>query len=513
MPSKTNNIIVLCSDQHHHAMSGYRGHPTIKTPHLDALAADGTCFTNAYCNSPVCTPSRMSFITGKYAHEIGSWFLEIPLDPAEMTWPRRLEKAGIPSTMLGKMDFCGAYQSGGFSDYKIIKRRGAWSIYPRNTPFSARLNGYIRKDKWAHILNAGIRENAVTDGTNGNNDRLGYYDHDRHVTDWAVEYIRDKGRRKGKEPWALYVGLLYPHWPFCVPERFFNMYYPDVELPLDARFPNPGLHPALQHFQECMHFGNMTDKRLRTVIAAYYGMITCMDEMIGRILDELRVQGFYDDSYILYTSDHGEALGEHGLFYKQTAYENSVKVPLILKGPGVMTGQARNELVSLVDMYPTIMDIAGLQSEPNRPGSSWLPLARGEQAECLRYVFAEHHGNFIKQDWYMLRVGDYKYIYYQNLRPSFFNLKNDPHELNDLATNPTEQTRQLLVKFETRLRSIINPDVVSLRAKTDLGLIGPNGEDYTQTLTCEELEKGRAERRFPLELPNVPDFSDPGCEF
>ena len=152
------NILVICSDQHHPAFSGYQGHCFAQTPSLDRLAAEGTAFTRAYCNSPVCTPSRMSFITGRYVHQIESWMIGVPLDPLEMTWPRRLDRAGIPATMLGKMDFCGPYQDGGFTDYKIMERRPAWPVYPRNTPFAARLKGYTRPDKRRHLLNAGVRQ-------------------------------------------------------------------------------------------------------------------------------------------------------------------------------------------------------------------------------------------------------------------------------------------------------------------------------------------------------------------
>ena len=501
---KKPNILVICSDQHHAKMSGYAGHPVVKTPNLDRLAAEGTAFENAYCNSPVCTPSRMSFITGKYVHQIGSWFMGIPLDAKEMTWPRRLKNAGIPATMLGKMDFCGAYQSGGFSDYKIIERRQAWDTYPRNTPFEDRLSNFVRKDKLEHILHAGVRQDRVTDGADGHNDALGFYDHDRHVTDWAVNYLREKNGKS--EPWALYVGLLYPHWPYCVPKEYFDRYYPDVDLPKDARFPNPDLHPEVRHFQDCMGFRDMTEERLRRVIAAYYGMITCLDDNIGRILNELNAQGLADDTYVIYTTDHGEALGTHGLFYKQTAYEGSVGVPLLMKGPGIPAGKRAQTPVSLVDMYPTVLDMAGLEAEADRPGHSWLPIAKGMQPGAPD-VFSEYHGNFFRQDWYMLRNARYKYVHYENCRPSLFDLETDPDELFDLALKEDDETRQLLQKFRAALAEIVDTKAISTWAKRDLGLIGPDGEDYTKTLTAGMLQEGRRQGRFPPEPGYVPDFS------
>lgn len=483
------NIVVICSDQHHALLTGYRGHPYIKTPHLDRLAAEGTAFTNAYSNCPVCTPSRMSFITGKYPHQIGSWFLGSPLDRDEMTWSRKLDEAGVQSAMFGKMDFCGPYQDGGFSEYKMIKKRAAFQPYPRTTPLYSRLEGHVRADKRFHIMNAGIREDVVTDGDTGYNKDLGFYDHDRVVTDWAVDYLKRKGEEGDGQPWAMYVGLMYPHWPYKVPKSYYDMYYPDnIALPHDAHFPNDRLHPQVANMQKALGLGTLAESDLRNVIAAYYGMITALDDHIGKIIAELKAQNLYDNTYIVYMSDHGENLGEHGLFYKQCSYEASVGVPLIVKGPGLPAGQCIGQPVTLVDLYPTIMDIAGLEPEPDRPGLSWLPLIRdGKQDNRNDYAFSEYHGNFFKQDWYMLVRDGYKYTYYVNDRPSLFNLREDPQEMRDLALE--EEYDELLKSFERLLRTIVDPEAVSLRAKADLGLIGKNGEDYTLTMTDPECKE------------------------
>lgn len=500
---KQPNILVICSDEHHPHVCGYMGHPIVKTPNLDRLAKMGTHFSRAYCTCPVCTPSRMSFITGKYVNEINNWFIGVPLDRGEMTWAKRLVNAGIPATMLGKMDFCGDYQDGGFSDYKIIEKRGAYEIYPRTSPLLSRLNGYVRKDKREHIIHSGIRENIVTDGTNGHDDRLGFYDHDRIVTDWACEYIREKAKIKEKSPWALYVGLLYPHWPFIVPERYFKMYDQDkIEMPVDFRIPeNPNLHPEVRNFQRAQNLTDLTEKDIKRTLAAYYGMVTCMDEMVGRILKELEHGGMLDNTYIIYTSDHGENLGEHGLFYKQCSYEGSVGVPLIFAGPDIPKNIRVDRPVSLIDMYPTILDCAGLEKEQDRPGISWRDIIQ-KKNEDRRFIFAEYHGNFFRKDWYMLTDEQYKYTFYVDDRPSLFNVREDPHELNDLALKP--EYKELLQQFEKKLRELVDPEAISLRAKKDLGLISEDGEDYTKSLTMEEAEEGYKNGRFRFE-PEVPD--------
>lgn len=501
---KTPNILVICSDEHHPRLAGYRGHPYVKTPNLDNLAAMGTAFTRAYCNSPVCTPSRMSFITGKYVHQIDNWFLGVPLDPEEMTWARRLAQAGIPSTMLGKMDFCGAYQDGGFSDYKIIEKRGAYRPYPKHSPLMSRLTGYVRPDKRDHIIHAGIRKDVVTDGADGHNDELGFYDHDRIVTDWAVDYLRGKAAAPEKGPWALYVGLLYPHWPFTVPKEFFDQYWPDkLEMPVDFQIPlNPRLHPEVAHFQRAQNLTGLTEEDIRRTLAAYYGMVTAMDGMIGRVLDVLASGGMLENTAVIYTSDHGEALGEHGLFYRQSSYEGSVGVPLIVAGPGVPKGQTVDTPVSLVDMYPTVMDFAGFATEADRPGTSWRKTAQNPRVPP-GLVFSEYHGNFFRKDWYMLSDKRYKYTFYIDDRPSLFDMLADPDELEDLALEP--EYAGVLAQFEAQLRDMVDPEAVSLRAKRDLGLIGPHGEDYTKTLTARELEDGYRTGRFCFE-DDVPPY-------
>jgi len=482
MLEKTN-LLILCSDEHHPQMAGWRGHPWVETPNLDRLAARGVSFNRAYCNSSVCTPSRMSFITGKHVHEIASWGNGVPLDPAEMTWARWLDRAGIPSTLIGKMDFCGEYQDGGFTDHRIIRRRAAGAPFPRTEPHRTRMPDYRWPAMPRRVSDPGPRTDAVIsdgDWSDEHDPRIGDYDHDRIVTNWALEYLRRKSEERGRELWACFVGLLMPHWPFRAPEAFYRRYYPDrVEWPVDCRFPNPDLHPAVLHYQRVLGLDAPPPREfLRQILAAYYGMVTCMDTLFGEILAELERHGLAGNTLVIYMSDHGEHLGEHGLFNKETAYEGSVGVPLILAGPGLPAGRTVDRPVSLIDLYPTVMDIFGLPVEPDRPGRSWLPLARNDPDEREDCVLSQYHGSFFTRDWSMLLRGDYKYVHYDGERPALFNLREDPDELSDLAGDPAQADR--LADFDCRLREILNPEDVARRAKRDFGLIGPNGEDYTR---------------------------------
>ncbi len=498
------NTIVICSDQHHFRYAGYAGHPFVKTPNLDALAEEGTVFTQAYCNCPVCTPSRMSFITGKYVSQIGSWFIGVPLDEKEKTWASRLSEAGVHTTMIGKMDFCGPYQSGGFDDYQIIERRGMFDPYPRTSPLGSRVREYIRSDKRAHIKNAGIRKQLYTNGSDGHNDALGFYDHDRMITQWAINYLRGLQNRLSDEPWTLYLGYLMPHWPYTCPKEYFDLYYPDrVQMPFDCVMPeNEKLHPAVREFQRACNLTDISADDVRRVLAGYCGMITAMDGMIGQVFAELKRLGLYEDVNILYTSDHGDSCGEHGLFYKQCSYDGSCAVPLVMKGPDIKKGHTVTVPVTLADMYPTLMDLWNLPVEEDRPGKSWRPLLEGGNAYGMEYAFAEYHGNFFRDSWYMLVKDGFKYTYYVGGRPTLFHLDSDPREMHDLAALP--EHRERLAAFEALLRTILDPEAVCERSKQDLGLIGPNGEDYTKELTFAKLQEGYKTGRFAYQPEFVP---------
>jgi choline-sulfatase len=494
------NILLIMSDQHNPQVVGYRGHPYVQTPHIDQLARDGAHFTRAYCTNPICTPSRMSMITGQYSHRIGVPNNGFPLDRAIMTWPRRLDQAGVETTMLGKLDLCGEYQDAGFTNHKIIRRRPvhpAMSAEPPfhlQAPFKERMPDAFRSWRPVNraLRHAGprtsqilCREKFITNEVDGENDDfIGNYDHDIIVTDWAVNYLREKGSiartNQSSQPWALYVGLILPHEPFTIPAEYFDRYYPDnLALPVDARFPNPDLHPALQFLQQAHGTGTPTEDDLRRTIAAYYGMVTCVDDQVGRIMEELDNQGLAENTVVIYTSDHGESLGDHGLFFKKCSYEGSVGIPVVMRGPGIPSGARIDVPVDLTDLYPTMLDCAGINNEPELPGSSWLPLVSGGEAS-RDYAFAEYHGYFVNRDWFMIVYNNLKYTWYSNGEPStLFDLTADPHELHNVVDDPAYAAG--LQACHERLLAVCDPIEESRRAKALQGLIGPNGEDYTET--------------------------------
>lgn len=514
------NILFIVSDQHQANKVGYRGHPVVRTPNLDRLAAGGAHFTRAYCSSPICGPSRMSLLTGKYVHQIGVWLNGVELPPQQRTWADALRESAVQTSAFGKLGQAGDWEALGFDRVESRSPREVYTPWPFESPFDERLAGYHQRAWWLdqepHSREAGLSElrragaTPNSEGLHFEPDALrhtGHYDVDRSATDRSLTLLRAQAtlqaRDEGAPPFLHFVGLNQPHWPFVCPQKYLEMYDPqEVDLPFDARFPNDELHPAVRFFQQARRF-EMDEPKLRRVIATYYGMITCMDEMVGELLDELDRSGLAGNTYVVYTSDHGESLGEHGLFDKQTSYEGSVAVPLVIRGPGIGTGQQLDWPLGQVDLHPTLLEIGGAAPEAGpRPGVSLLPRLQGEQAAAGRAAFAEYHGGFFRRDWYMLARENLKYTWYTEDRPSLFDLDDDPHEENDLARDPRKAG--LLADLEQALRNHVNPEQTALRAKRECGLIGPKGEDYTETLTWPQLQAGRKSGRFKPHFQSKP---------
>ncbi len=476
------NILLICSDQHQRSAVGCYGHAVARTPNIDRLATGGRRFSRAYCNSPICGPSRISFMTGRYVHDIGMWCNGVPWDGAARTWAYRLTEAGYRTISRGKMDVPGPHGSVGFANFcEPIPRSAAnpWPLTQRRVFDDPNL----RFDGFMDWPRAGSCREHLLDLHGLQHDRLhvrdergvyctGYYDHDRLTTDEALDSLRRHGRQG---PWAMHVGLVQPHWPFVCPQEFLDLYPPEsIELPADFRRPNESLHPALRQLQRVNNDYRAIegDPHLRQILAAYYGMATCMDRMVGELLDEIDRQGLAQNTYVIYVSDHGEGGGEHGLFDKLTPYEASVAVPLVIRGPGIAAGSVCDSLVSLVDLYTTILDCARLVRDPSEhrlPGRSLLATATCE-GDTQRSVFSEYHGIFLQQSWYMLLRGRHKYVHYVGQRPAMFDLASDPHELHDLHAEANAQ--QLIRQMESELRMIVDIEGVASRAARELAKQG-----------------------------------------
>jgi choline-sulfatase len=449
---KPSNVLFINSDQHSKRVLGCYGNPVVKTPNLDALAARGTRFANAYCATPICVPSRASLATGRYAHQIDSWDNATPYVGTEApSWGHRLTSQGRKVTTIGKLHYRKVGDPSGFPDQRLAMHvlDGVGDLYQL-----LRADMPVRPHSRRQVLEAGPGD-------------VEYTRYDRAIGREAAKWLREEGPRQDK-PWALFVSFTYPHFPLKVPEPYFRLHPPDsLPMPVQWRPEEWPHHPVidLQRRQQALD-EPFDEATLRNAMAAYYGMVAFLDDQIGLVLGALEESGQADNTRIIYSTDHGEQLGEHGLWWKSSMYEGAAGVPLILAGPDVPAGRVVNTNVSLVDCFPGIVEAAGARFEAqdaDLPGESILKLAR--EPDRPRTVFSEYHTLFSPNGIFMIRDERYKYVHYVGFPPQLFDMLDDPYETRDLAGDPT--FAQTLAASERELRSICDPEEVDRRAKSD----------------------------------------------
>jgi choline-sulfatase len=466
----SKNVVVIMSDEHDPRMMGCSGHPFVKTPNLDALAARGVRFSNAYTPSPICVPARAAFATGRRVHQVRLWDNAMPYTGEQRGWGHVLQDRGIRVESIGKLHYRNEEDPAGFDaehlPMHVVGGHGMVWASIRN-PFRPRENGPRMLGE--HI---GPGESSYTQ-------------YDRAVTQRAVQWLQEAAQRQ-EDGFVLYIGLVAPHFPFVVPDEFYNL-YPTDTLPEPKLHPRTGYeqHPWVQEYCDFMasekQFAD-ADERLRA-FAAYYGLCTWLDHNVGQILGALRDSGLEDTTHIVYTSDHGDNLGARGVWGKSTLYEESVKVPMLLAGPNVTPGVCDTP-VDLLDLFPTILQGAGIDPATeidDRSGRSLFELARSAP-EPDRVILSEYHAAGSNAGGFMLRKGCWKYHYYVGFPPELFDLESDPEELTDLAGDPAYAP--VLASMHKALLAICDPDAVDQQAKRDQAALIEHygGPDVAHTL-------------------------------
>lgn len=445
------NMLVLMSDEHNAKILGCHGNEIVQTPNIDALAARGTRFSNAYCNSPVCIPARASFATGRYIHEIGYWDNADPYEGSVPSWHHRLRDAGHEAVSIGKLHFRSDDDDNGFSESQLAMHvvEGLGDLM-----------GLVRED-------LPVRKGAYKIARSAGPGESEYTQYDRDITDAAVRWLEAAAARDPDKPWMLFVSWVCPHFPLTAPQRFFDLYPPeDMPLPkLYARDERP-THPYVRDYAGSFcyddHFED--EAHVRKAVSSYYALCSFLDDNIGQVLRALEKVGLAEDTNILYTSDHGDNLGSRGLWGKSTLYEEAAKVPMILAGPDVAAGVVRDTPVTHLDCYPAFLECVGeplSAAERAFPSSSLFDLAAG--AEPDRTVLCEYHGMGSTTGAFMIREGQYKYVYYVGYPPQLFDLAADPEELVDLGTDPAHAA--IRETCEAKLRAVCDPEDVDRRAK------------------------------------------------
>lgn len=451
---KPANLVVIMSDEHHPRAMGCAGHPFAYTPNLDRLAARGTRFDAAYCNCPICVPSRASFATGKLVHELGTWDNAIAYDGSVRGWGHALQSAGHRVDSIGKLHYRNSEDPTGFDrQYHPMHIYGGHGM----------VWGALRDGKHDFKERAYNMMKPIGVGMS----KYNVYD-DRIATE-AEAWIAREAKARHDKPWVLFVGFVAPHFPLMVPQEYLDRFPAD-------NMPAPRLHPKDGHprhpWVEWMHRNHPVDDSLddagrKQCAAIYYALCAWVDHQVGRVMGALEKAGIADTTRVVYTSDHGDNIGARGMWGKSTHYDDAVGVPLIMAGPDIPAGRVSKTPTSLVDVAPTIMDAVGEHPyawADRLPGRSLFEIA-DKPYDASRTVFSEYHAFGSPSAAFMLRDGRYKYNYYVGYEPELFDLEADPLEERNVARDPKHAAT--LARFEKQLRGMLDPEATDKRAKAD----------------------------------------------
>jgi choline-sulfatase len=423
-PSPPNVLFILCDQLAPHWLS------LAHTPHLDALAARGVTFQHAYCNSPICAPSRASICTGQLPSAIGAYDNGADFSAHTPTFIQLLADAGYHTCLSGKMHFIGPDQHHGF------QRRLTTDIYPAS---------HIWTPDWneSPVHNPGTAVDQLQSAGLCTWNLQMDYDEETHFR--ALEALRDLARQ-ANQPWLLCASYTHPHDPFITTQKWWDLYDHD-QIPMPS---NTGTdhHP----YDEWLQIHHMIDvyppsrEHIRKARHAYLANISYLDHKIGELITELDRLRLTDNTVIVFTSDHGEMLGEHDMWFKRTWREPSVRVPLIFSGPDgpapvFAPGKRVTSEASLLDLAPTFLDLAGLDAPADFQGSSLLPGLRDE-ASPARPVIGEYLSEGVCQPMRYTVQNRLKYVHVHDTRPDLlFDLAIDPHENTNLIDEPTYSER------------------------------------------------------------------------
>jgi len=443
---KQPNILLLMSDQHPFAFAGCYGHPTIKTPTMDRLAEQGVVFDSAYCASPFCAPSRAAMLTGRHVHTIGVWDNAAPLGCDWPTMAHDFCASGYRTILSGKMHFVGPDQNHGFEE------RWTQDIYPAGFDWTL-----SNREKLAvKPLGGGQDRNRVFQSGIGWTPDM---DYDEEVIFRTELGLRRTAREKERRPFFLCVSFTGPHYPFYAPQRYWDL-YGEQEVPLpELRKDYMERHFAHSRWlREAMHLDEaVPDDVVRRARHAAMGRVSLIDDYLDRILTLLQRLGMADKTYVVYTSDHGDNMGEHGLWFKQSTYEWSSRVPLLISRPGILSRRIA-EAAGHLDLRPTLASLAGIQPvHPEYDGRDLSPLLLGEREQEDGEAICEFYGDGAHRGWRMIRSGRHKLTCVPGHGVELFDLESDPGEWENTASDPAYE--EIVARLTDRLMEDWDPDL------------------------------------------------------
>ncbi|MEZ2126966.1 MULTISPECIES: sulfatase [unclassified Sinorhizobium] len=477
---KRPNIIFIITDQQRFDTIAAGGFPYMKTPTLDRMVAEGTYFRQTYVTSPSCAPSRASLFTGVYPHTNGVFRND---EPWPFSWVQQLAASGYRCVNIGKMHTSPFEDSFGFHERHVVENKDRatarlpffldhWdkAIWTRGFEKPSRVT-YRRREDYRSSLGAFVWE--LPDDLHSDN----------FVPEFAQMWLDSY---TGNEPFFLQIGIPGPHPPYDPTQEYLDK-YADVELP-EAILSDEDIatqpmalrklreqHLSVDH-DAVVHLPNPTKEQLRRQRQHYFANVSMIDAQIAKLIEAVERRGVLDDTIIIFTSDHGDSLNDHGHSQKWSMYEHSVRVPAIVWAPGrVAEGRVVDDLVSLVDFAPTILELAGLPVPAWMEAQSLLPYLNGEECEPRKFVFSEHAGDRIfngTEFMTMIRSQRYKLVHFVDSdEGQLFDLETDRSEIRNLWDDPAHQaTKQELIDeiLRWRIRSSLKTQQWTL-ASVELG--------------------------------------------
>ena len=424
------NIVMIMVDQMAHDVIGRLGHPTVLTPHLDRLAARGVAFVNTYCNSPICVSSRTAFMTGTLVRHNGAYDNGSEFPASLPTFVHQLNRAGYQTILSGKMHFVGPDQLHGFQERLTgdISPTGFdltpdWTLGPHANPGTS-----VNRLRYPAVRPWSLQ--------------MSYDDEVLHSALVRLRQLSGDAEGDVARPFFLCTSFSHPHDPFLVPQAYWDLYDDrPVCLPDAPAQAFQTMHPYNQWIQihhEADRFP-LSDDEVRQARRAYYAAVSYVDGLIGQLLGELERLGL-NNTLVVFTSDHGEMLGQHGMWFKRTFYDGATKVPLIVALPGLQSPTCRTEVVSLVDLTATLLDYAGIQARPAHgfplAGHSLRPLLEDRAVSWPGRAISEYFSEGTVEPMLMLRTARHKFVYVHHHDPLLFDLIDDPLEQRNLTGLP-----------------------------------------------------------------------------
>jgi choline-sulfatase len=468
------NIILVLSDQHAYKYCGFMGHPVVRTPNLDKIAARGVVFRNTYCGSPVSAPSRAGMISGVYPSDCNSFCNSTAWDGGIPAWPALMRDAGYHTFGTGKMDAHDNFDLGFVESMNINnshwKKPDITSLFRR--PLCIRPAARNQVDG---------RPRATPH-------------RDAQVVKATEAFIRRQ--RGGGKPWVAYCGAHAPHDPFTGLGKYYDYYLARADMPEVADEELERQHIVFTQMRYHKNLGTpIPAERVRRARAGYYAMITELDGHIGRLWTALEETGQLEHTIFVYTSDHGESLGEHGLWLKNNLYDVAARIPMVVAGANLPRGVTVDTPVAHVDLIRTFLEWGGAETHDRLRGHSLAPLMRGRAGGHPGWAYSESHSEGNCTGSFMVRKGDWKYIHFTWYDGLLYNLAEDPGELRNRIADPA--ARDALRELREILHAEVDPVALTEKAfrlqreRLD-GLASTRNEEQMLDLLRGRLGEGQA---------------------